>query len=147
MLFRSLARRYPGRLELLPHAAADTEHVSRVHGARQAVDQIFDAIQFKSVTNLKGELPEGYVNMGAATVPCVGKVSQGDLERAVHGDDAMSLRAAAETMAAIWGALLSTTDPLLRRQLIDRHGPKLVMTSNAYGTLMRKLGLEGPYAD
>ena len=145
--YLDLARRYPGRLELLPHAAADTEHVSRVHGARQAVDQIFDAIQFKCVTNLKGELPEGYVNMGAATVPCVGKVSQGDLERAVHGDDAMSLRAAAETMAAIWGALLSTTDPLLRRQLIDRHGPKLVMTSNAYGTLMRKLGLEGPYAD
>ena len=32
--------RDPGRLELLPHAAADTEHVSRVEGAKQAVDQI-----------------------------------------------------------------------------------------------------------
>ena len=59
-----LAKRFPGKLELLPHAAADTDHPSRVAGAKQAVDQIFAAVQFKRITNLKGELPVGYSNAG-----------------------------------------------------------------------------------
>ncbi len=63
-----LAKRYPGRLELLPHAAADTDHPSRVAGAKQAVDQIFDCLLLKRITNLKGKLPEGYENGGAKTV-------------------------------------------------------------------------------
>jgi lactate dehydrogenase-like 2-hydroxyacid dehydrogenase len=59
-----LAKLFPGKLELLPHAAADTDHPSRVAGAKQAVDQIFDVIQYKRVTNLKGDLPLGYTNAG-----------------------------------------------------------------------------------
>jgi lactate dehydrogenase-like 2-hydroxyacid dehydrogenase len=59
-----LAKKYPRRLSLLPHAAADTDHPSRVAGAKQAVDQIFDSILYKRVTNLKGDLPPGYVNAG-----------------------------------------------------------------------------------
>lgn len=59
-----LAKRFPGKLELLPHAAADTDHPSRVAGAMQAVDQIFDAILLKRITNLKGDLPEGYSSAG-----------------------------------------------------------------------------------
>jgi lactate dehydrogenase-like 2-hydroxyacid dehydrogenase len=59
------AKKYPGRIELLPHAAADTDHPSRVAGAKQAVDQIIDCIVNKQVTNLKGDLPPGYVNAGA----------------------------------------------------------------------------------
>ena len=59
-----LAAKYPGRLLLLPHAAADTDHPSRVAGAKQAVEQIFDAILHQRVTNLKGDLPPGYVSAG-----------------------------------------------------------------------------------
>ncbi len=59
-----LAEKYPSRIELLPHAAADTDHPSRVAGAKQAVDQIIDCILNKRVTNLKGELPVGYANAG-----------------------------------------------------------------------------------
>ncbi len=59
-----LAKRYWGRVHLLPHAAADTDHPSRVAGAKQAVDQIFDAILLRRVTNLKGDLPRGYENAG-----------------------------------------------------------------------------------
>jgi lactate dehydrogenase-like 2-hydroxyacid dehydrogenase len=59
-----LAKKYPGRLSLLPHAAADTDHPSRVASAKQAVDQIFDCILNRRVTNLKGDLPPGYVNAG-----------------------------------------------------------------------------------
>jgi lactate dehydrogenase-like 2-hydroxyacid dehydrogenase len=59
-----LAKKYPNRIELLPHAAADTDHPSRVAGAKQAVDQIIDCIVNMRVTNLKGDLPMGYTNAG-----------------------------------------------------------------------------------
>jgi hypothetical protein len=145
--YLALAKKYPGRLELLPHAAADTEHVSRVEGAKQAVDQIVDCIQYKQVSNLKGELPEGYVNTGASTVPCVGKVTAGDLSRAVSDDASLSAAVgSAEKMAAIWGALAAAADPARRQELMERHGPDLVKCSNTYATLMMKLGLQGPFA-
>jgi lactate dehydrogenase-like 2-hydroxyacid dehydrogenase len=59
-----LAHKYGSRILLLPHAAADTDHPSRVAGAKQAVDQIIDCIVNKRVTNLKGDLPDGFVNAG-----------------------------------------------------------------------------------
>ena len=83
--YREMEMRHRGKMELLPHAAADTEHLSRVEGAKQAVDQIFDLIQFKSVANLKGDLPAGYVNAGARTVNGVGAVTRLDLARAAGG--------------------------------------------------------------
>ena len=46
-------------LNCLPHAAADTEHLSRVEGAKQAVDQIYEAIQFKSVCQPQGRTARG----------------------------------------------------------------------------------------
>ena len=60
-----LARTYGNRILLLPHAAADTVHPSRVAGAKQAVDQIFDAILHKRVVNRKGDLPPGYLDGGS----------------------------------------------------------------------------------
>ena len=59
-----LARTFGNRILLLPHAAADTDHPSRVAGAKQAVDQIFDAILHKRVMNRKGDLPPGYLDGG-----------------------------------------------------------------------------------
>ena len=145
--YLGIARRYPGRLELLPHAAADTDHASRVHGAKQAVDQIVDCIRFRTVTNLKGDLPEGYVNGGAVTVPSVGKVTVETIARAAaDADELAKLREAAETLAAVWAAVATTTDPARRKQLIERHAATLMLNSNRYATLMRKLGLEGPLA-
>jgi hypothetical protein len=66
--YLALAQKHPSCLQLLPHAAADTDHPSRVAGAKQAVDQIFDAIISKRVVNLKGDLPEGYKHGGAKTI-------------------------------------------------------------------------------
>lgn len=144
--YLELEKHHRGKLELLPHAAADTEHVSRVQGAKQAVDQIFDCIRFKLATNLKGDLPAGYGNAGPMTVPCVGKVTGRELAHAVSDTEtAAQIREAAETMAAVWGALDAVADPARRKELIDRYGPKLVKTFNTYATLMRRLGLEGPY--
>jgi lactate dehydrogenase-like 2-hydroxyacid dehydrogenase len=142
-----LAEKYPGRLELLPHAAADTEHVSRVEGAKQAVDQIMNAIRFREVVNLKGDLPDGYSVGGAMTVAGVGKCSGQTIARALAAEDAAErARSAAEAMAAIWGALVTATTEEQRRLLIARHGAALTRHVNSYATLMRQLGIEGPYA-
>ncbi|MGB8314901.1 MAG: NAD(P)-dependent oxidoreductase [Aestuariivirga sp.] len=145
--YREMEARHRGKMELLPHAAADTEHLSRVEGAKQAVDQIFDLIQFKSVTNLRGQLPAGYSNAGARTVNGIGAVTGLDLARGTEDVEALAqARKTAETMAAIWGALSSTVNPERRRELIARHGAALVKAGNQHATLLEKLGLQGPYS-
>lgn len=146
--YRALESRHPGKLELLPHAAADTDHPSRVEGARQAVDQIFDVIQYGVVTNLKGDLPPGYRNAGARTVNGIGAVTGGTLARAVADEAVLrQAREAVESLAAIWGALSSTTDPDRRATLLQRYGAALVRDTNRYTALTEKLGLRGPYAE
>ena len=142
-----LGKKYPGRLELLPHAAADTEHVSRVEGAKQAVDQIMNAIRFKEVVNLKGDLPAGYTMGGAMTVAGVGKCSGQTIARALDNKQATeAARNGAETMAAIWAALATAATEEQRQLLIERYGATLAKSFNSYATLMRELGIEGPYA-
>ena len=68
----ALANKYPGRLTLLPHVAADTDHPSRVAGAKQAVDQIIAAIREKTVINVKGDVPDGYSDGGKFLPPGIG---------------------------------------------------------------------------
>jgi lactate dehydrogenase-like 2-hydroxyacid dehydrogenase len=145
--YRNLMAHHAGKLELLPHAAADTDHPSRVEGAKQAVDQIFDVIQYAVVTNLKGDLPAGYADAGSRTVNGIGTVNGGDLARAVGDAEALAqAREAVEALAAIWGALSATTDPARRAALIERYGSALVRHTNRYAALTDKLGLRGPYA-
>ena len=138
-----LAKKYKGRLELLPHAAADTEHVSRVEGAKQAVDQIFESVLNRRVINGKGNVPLGYVTAGAATVPGVGRVTSADIAKVASTADAAELRKLCETMTAIWGAL-ETASPQARQLQVSRHARELLLSFNRYASTMRKLGLEGP---
>jgi lactate dehydrogenase-like 2-hydroxyacid dehydrogenase len=63
--YLDLEKSFPGRLELLPHAAADTDHPSRVAGAKQAVHQIFESLINKRVINCVGVLPPGYIDGGS----------------------------------------------------------------------------------
>jgi lactate dehydrogenase-like 2-hydroxyacid dehydrogenase/phosphoserine aminotransferase len=141
-----LEKKHKGKMELLPHAAADTEHVSRVEGAKQAVDQILDVIQYKSVTNLKGDLPDGYTNAGAVTVNGVGKVTGNTLSAAAETDGFSSkMRQSAEELAAIWGAIDATDDPSRKAELLSRYGAKLVKAGNTYASLASGAGLKGPY--
>ncbi|MCB1378025.1 MAG: phosphoglycerate dehydrogenase [Alphaproteobacteria bacterium] len=144
--YLALDKRYPGKLQLLPHAAADTEHFSRVEGARQAIDQIIACIRYKEVVNLKGNLPAGYTRGGDRTVRGIGKCAAADLRRAIDDwQDGHAARQSAETMAAIWGALTTARTEEERQRIIARHGATLVKSINAHATLMRRLGLEGPY--
>lgn len=145
--YLALAPKYPGRLELLPHAAADTEHNSRVEGAKQAVNQIYDLIQFKRVVNLKGDLPAGYSDGGATTVKGIGGATARDIAQlADSGDDLAAARQAAEDLAAILGALETSADPARRAVLIARYGRDLLKASNSFGALMKRFGIEGPYS-
>lgn len=139
-------KKHSGKMELLPHAAADTEHVSRVEGAKQAVDQILDVIHYKSVTNLKGDLPKGYINAGPVTVDGVGKVTANTLTSAAAiAGFSNKMRHAAEEMSAIWGAIDATNDPNRKAELLSRYGAKLVKAGNIYASLASGAGLKGPY--
>ena len=146
--YLAVEKRHRGKLELLPHAAADTEHLSRVEGAKQAVDQIMACIRYRSVTNLKGDLPDGYTDAGATTVNGVGKVTRNTLDAcALSAEEVTKLRDLADDMAAIWGALgtARTRDECAR--LVARYGADLIKASNRYAAAMEDLGLKGPYAD
>ncbi|WP_261843357.1 NAD(P)-dependent oxidoreductase [Aliamphritea ceti] len=144
--YRNIHHKHEGKMELLPHAAADTEHMSRVEGAKQAVDQIYGVIQFAKVTNLKGDLPEGYSNAGAKTVNGVGKVSASSVSTL---DDAQlqQLSDAAHMMAAYWGAINATQDADRRAALVAEYSEQMVLQSNVYGTLMQQCGLQGPFGE
>ncbi len=68
-----LAKKYPEAMLLLPHAAADTDHPSRLAGAKQAVDQIFAAITERRVINAAGAIPAGYSDGGSQLPQGIGR--------------------------------------------------------------------------
>lgn len=145
--YRPLVEAFPGRLELLPHAAADTEHTSRVQGAKQAVDQILAAIRYRRVINCKGDIPDGYTDGGPQTVSGVGKVASANIAAAADDVEIRTrLRASIETLASIWGAIDSTRDPSRRAELIEQHGEALTLASNILKRDLDALGLVGGYA-
>ena len=144
--YLELEKKFAGRLELLPHAAADTEHVSRVEGAKQAVDQLISAIRYKRVTNLKGDLPAGYSDAGAHTVPGVGALTPARLlELTKQPDTVDELRHLTERMAAFWAALSSTADADRQAELIERYGERLLLDANRTRSQLEALGVQGSY--
>lgn len=144
--YLALQKKYPEKLELLPHAAADTEHVSRVEGAKQAVDQIISCIVHKEVTNLKGDLPAGYKNAGSKTVRGVGKVTANRISAALQDEETLTeLAATAKELAEHWQGFAANGDGGNKSDLIDVLGEDLVYASNRYIAMIEKLGLKGPY--
>ena len=88
--YLAIAEKFPKRCELLPHAAADTDHPSRVEGAKQAVDQIISVIRHHHVVNGKGDLPAGFTSGGSLTVAGVGAASADRLNRVASGAEAVA---------------------------------------------------------
>jgi lactate dehydrogenase-like 2-hydroxyacid dehydrogenase/phosphoserine aminotransferase len=136
--------RHVGKMELLPHAAADTEHVSRVDAARQAVDQIYDVIQFRKVVNLKGDLPEGYSDGKSKTVNGVGAVTGKDIA-GLSAENLQDIRKLTENLATFWGALEATKDVDRRADLIARYASEATKSANQLLSLFAKNGLQGPF--
>jgi hypothetical protein len=116
-----------------------------VTGAKQAVDQIFDVIRFKSVTNLKGDLPEGYVSAGSRTPAGIGRVTKRMVtEVCGKAELLVELRQTSEKVAAILGALAAVADPDHRGRIIDRYTGLLVESVDRQRALLDRLGLYGP---
>lgn len=136
--------KHSDKLELLPHVAADTEHYSRVEGAKQAVDQIFDVIQYKRVVNLKGDLPKGYSNGNALTVNGVGAVTTNEFAR-LNAEELNELRSLSEHLGAFWGSLEAVDDEDRRAELIENHAAEATLNANKLIALYARLGLKGPY--
>lgn len=126
------------RLTLLPHAAADTDHPTRVAGAIQAVDQILDAIRNRVVRNLKGDLPEGYVDGGATRPAGLGGATAGQLAAlAADGARLQGLRGEVLFLVATLDAI-ALAPP-------GETGEALLLAANRVAKALREAGIEGPF--
>ena len=144
--YREMELRHRGKMELLPHAAADTEHLSRVQGSKQAVDQVYSAIQYRSIINLKGDLPKGYTDAGAKTVNGVGKVTPQDILQAGSKKEVVAqLADMSAQMATFWQAMANADSQQQREKLSNDEGAALVMNINRTIVKLDALGLRGPY--
>ncbi|NRA20363.1 MAG: hypothetical protein HRU05_07780 [Oceanospirillaceae bacterium] len=137
--YRNIYPKHVGKMELLPHAAADTEHISRVEGAKQAVDQIFAVIQDRQVINLVGDLPTGFIDAGAKTVPGVGKITTHNFTE-LTPNQIKRLQQSSQTIAHFWQQMHQTNEPQSAEQV-----EKLLLASNQYCSMMQRLGLLGPF--
>lgn len=141
-----LVERHAGRLLLLPHAVADTDHPSRVAGAKQAVDQILEAIRFRRVGNLKGDLPDGYTAVPGRAIHGIGGVSAGAL--AGVAEDADVVKQLAYTTGRLhdfWTRLAAAADAEERQALCAAMGDGVMLDVNRQAALMGALGLHGPF--
>ena len=142
--YLKLAERHPGKLELLPHAAADTDHPSRVAGACQAVDQIIDAIRYRRICNLKGDLPDGYVDAGAKVPRGIGRVTTATLAAAASDPHFVELhdvsREITDTLEAIVEAVAEGTT----HQPAKGDVAALAQLLLRQRRLLEGLGLDGP---
>jgi lactate dehydrogenase-like 2-hydroxyacid dehydrogenase len=146
--YLALQKRHADKMQLLPHVAADTDHPSRVAGAKQAVDQIFDCILYKKISNLKGDLPSGYTDLGSKTVRGVGAVKAADIARVVaRSADVQKVQDLLTTQMQIWSDLKIAENSNLLDAAIALNGTKLVKTFNDYARLVETFGLMGRYED
>lgn len=141
--YLGLVEKHGARLELLPHAAADTDHPSRVAGAKQAVDQIFDVISRKSVTNAKGSVPPAYLSLGAITPPGIGPVTSGQLVK-LTASQCSELADLCDRQGRLWKAL-SDTSPAERGAVVAEQGEDLVRLIDRFCLLAENLNLRGPF--
>ncbi|TPK88404.1 phosphoglycerate dehydrogenase [Mesorhizobium sp. B2-4-12] len=141
--YLDLVEKHGAKLELLPHAAADTDHPSRVAGAKQAVDQLFDVICRKAVTNAKGSVPPGYVSLGVTTPPGIGPVTASHLLKLTSSDCA-ELADLCDRQGRLWKAL-SEMPSAERGGILAEQGEELVRSIDRFCLLAEKLNLRGPY--
>lgn len=138
--YKELERDFPGVVTVLPHIAVDSEHISRVEGAKQAVRQIVDAIRYKEVANLVGDLPGGYINMGRKSPPNVGFVTDAKIAAVVINPAVTGqMRKNAELVAAFLSAADATHNPVH----LEKHNTEFVLAWNNLCAAMEAQGMSG----
>ncbi|WP_088562699.1 NAD(P)-dependent oxidoreductase [Arboricoccus pini] len=135
-----LARRFGDRVLLLPHAVADTDHPTRLAGARLAVDLILDLLKNRRVHNLVGDLPAGFVDGGPARPRDIGSVSTAIL--ASLGQEGAHLAEYASVITSFYGAAAGD-----RVQATTASFSEAVMAGNRLTAKLRDLGLLGPFQE
>ena len=138
--YLDLVERFRDRLLLLPHAAADTDHPSRVAGAIQAIDQILGVIRAREVRNRVGDLPVGYTDLGAVYVPGVTALAKQDIDQLVAVPE--QIQALREQLAQLdqqLGCLAAG------ETLTDQQGRACVLAAVRLRTQLEQLGFRGPY--
>lgn len=141
--YRALVEVHRSKLLLLPHAAADTSHASRVAGAKQAVDQIIGSMRSGVVTNRVGSLPVGYRDLGRRVALGVGRVTAGRL-RTLEGSALRELSALAGRQAELWTELARLSGDE-REALIVDEGKSLLLAMNRYQRELTRYDLLAPY--
>lgn len=142
--YLKLAQLHPGKLELLPHAAADTDHPSRVAGACQAVDQIIDVIRHRRTSNLKGDLPEGYTDAGARVPHGIGRVTTSTLAAAAADPRFAELHDLSREIADTLEAIVEAVDEGVTHQPAAGDVAALTHLLLRQRRLVEALGLDGP---
>ena len=140
--YLALADRYPDKLLLLPHAAADTDHPTRVAGAKQAVDQIMALINNRTIINHKGSLPEGNWLIAKRSVPGISEIGTEELISILDEDTVSGL---SENISTVTSFLCNYRESAERDEFIKYNGQDLVLALNFITTLVEKTGLHGPF--
>jgi len=143
--YLSLVDQFGDRLELLPHAAADTDHPSRVAGAKQAIDQIVAMIEDRHIHNLVGSLPEGYRDCGKQVPAGIGGLTGRRVAEIAQLDGvAGQLAKDAATLSEFWNGVQRAEG---QRAFIEKYGRGMTSAAGRMAQLMRQLGLQAPYDD
>lgn len=139
--YLQLARRWPDRVRLLPHAAADTDHPSRVAGACLAIDMIFGLLERGEAYNVVGDVPAGVRNCGRRKPAGIGNVTREIVT------EALARRAEIEELTESLEGLAV----YCRRALAEGGRPgdaaelaEAIFAGNRVATLLDWLGLTGP---
>lgn len=143
-LYRKLLDQYADKLELLSYAALDTEHTSRLEGAKQAVDQVIDCIRTKTVINLVGDIPQGYVDGGSKFLLNMDKATPADFKR-LSDDELKKIRKLTEGLYAFWSSVESMKDTTSRTSIIKKYAKQAILDSNNLAIQLKKFGLTGPF--
>ncbi|MCA0045073.1 NAD(P)-dependent oxidoreductase [Celeribacter litoreus] len=130
-----LLEQHADKLCLLPHAAADTDHPTRVAGAKQAVDQILSVIRERVVVNAVGDVPEELTS-GSSIVPAgVGAIR---LERLISTLEASG----GDKLRSLVSDLHANLERMSKPDADAAHA--LMFDLNRLRALMNEFGLEGP---
>ncbi|MHA6729690.1 NAD(P)-dependent oxidoreductase [Devosia sp. A369] len=136
--YLELGRLFGDRISLLPHAAADTDHPSRVSGAKQAVDMTIALLRERRVHNLVGALPHGLVDGGKIGVPGITPIDR----RAIHDLDRAAVRGLAETSKSLADFLFALAAGEIDQ---DNDLGAGVVAANQVATRLQDIGLMVPF--
>ena len=145
--YLELRAQHPEKVLLLPHAAADTDHPSRMAGAIQAADQIIAAIRYRLLANAVGNIPKGYQSLGEQRIAGVGSVSPAAI--AALAAQPLHIRAMRAQLAELdgWLATLHGDSKAPDPQTGEQSAKSAVLALNQLATTARQLGVFGPAAD